>query len=150
MVCASVDNGGSTKLWPLSCGVMPESPPEPESVESSGKADCCTSAAITSAFDSVLPQPVRHKAPANNSVLQSLYLYHHGPLLWGHLEELPHRLPVLLLGYQCACKLLMGAFGCRNLNRCMSLRTTSVPENLSGYPLVGCCYTYDTQSEDER
>ena len=23
----------------------------------------------------------------------------------------------------------------------------SVPENLSGYPLAGCCYTYDTQSE---
>jgi len=28
--------------------------------------------------------------------------------------------------------------------------STSVPENLSGYPLAGCCYTYDTQSEDER
>jgi len=28
--------------------------------------------------------------------------------------------------------------------------STSVPENLSGYSSVGCCYTYDTQSEDER
>ena len=36
-------------------------------------AAAIVSAAGCAAFDSVLPQPVRHKAPANNSVPKSLY-----------------------------------------------------------------------------